>query len=152
MNKKLLVLLALFIVIASVSAVSAFDLNDIFGSDENKTVTIGGVDFNIPAGFEDTNSSDSDAGFDQVKKEGYNVTAKVYSKDSNVVIVGVTHFNSSSEINMDELNVNKTTIKGINGSMTYIDGSYFFKYLKNNDLILISTSGDKDTIGEFIIA
>lgn len=152
MNKKLLVLLALFIVIASVSAVSAFDLNDIFGSDENKTVTIGGVDFNIPAGFEDTNSSDSDAGFDQVKKEGYNVTAKVYSKDSNVVIVGVTHFNSSSEINMDELNVNKTTIKGINGSMTYIDGSYFFKYVKNNDLILISTSGDKDTIGEFIIA
>lgn len=36
MNKKILAIFALLIVVASVSAVSAFDLGDLFGSNDQK--------------------------------------------------------------------------------------------------------------------
>lgn len=51
MNKKIFTVFALLIVETSISAVSAFDLGNIFGGDE--TVTIGVIDFNIPADYKE---------------------------------------------------------------------------------------------------
>ena len=42
MNKKIFTIFALILLVASISAVSAFDLGDLFGSGKNETITIDG--------------------------------------------------------------------------------------------------------------
>ncbi|WP_405293518.1 hypothetical protein [Methanobrevibacter sp.] len=153
MNNKIFAVFILLIFAASISAVSAFDLGDLFGAGENETVTIGGFDFNIPAGYDEESSKYSDDVLKQLEKYGLNVTGKTYMKDSTGVGIFVANF-SDYELSDDEvldiMGGNATTIKNVDGLLNF-DESYAFSHVKDNCLIVI-TSTDKDVIGDFIIA
>ena len=52
MNKKAIFGISLILIaIFAIGSASAFDLGSMFGGGGNETVTIDGIDFNIPAGF-----------------------------------------------------------------------------------------------------
>ena len=149
MNKKIFTAFALLIVVTSISAVSAFDLGDIFGAGANETVTIEGIDFNIPAGFKE----DSKNTFNIIEKyidEGYDLDGKVYAKDNTEV--GIYVYNYSS-LNADDILgefSNETTINDVGGFMEYDDNDYVFVYTKDDCIVLIA-SNDPNAIGDFII-
>ncbi len=152
MNKKIFTVFALLIVVTSISAVSAFDLGGLFGIGQNETVTIEGIDFNIPAGFKEdsTNTFNIIEGFID---EGYDFDGKVYSKDNTEVGIFVYNYNSSDAGGDDFLSsfANETTINDVGGFMELEDNDYVFAYTKDNSIVLIA-SNDKDVIGDFIIA
>lgn len=69
MNKKIFTIFALILLVASISAVSAFDLGDLFGSGKNETITIDGVKFNIPAGYKENQSNTTNNRLNEIKKK-----------------------------------------------------------------------------------
>ena len=79
MNKKILAILVLLIVATSISAVSAFDLGALFGGAQNETVTLDGVDFNIPAGFLEDPTNATDEVTAPLKEQGAQITSKAYA-------------------------------------------------------------------------
>lgn len=154
MNKKILAIFVLLIFATSITAVSAFDLGSIFGSDKNETVNIGGLDFNIPDGFEEEVSSKfvKDT-VDTLKKDGINTTGKGYVKDSTAVGIFVSNYsdlNESDDVIKSKLEGNATKINGVDGFLKH-DSDYTFTYTKDKCLVLIQTN-DKDVIGNFLIA
>ena len=149
MNKKIFAVFALLIVVASISAVSAFDLGDIFGSGD-ETVTIEGIDFNIPAGYKE----DSNNTFNIIEKfidDGYDFDGKVYAKDNTEVGIYVYNYSSLDADDILGDFSNETTINDVGGFMEYDDNDYVFVYTKDNCIVLIA-SNDKNVIGDFIIA
>lgn len=152
MNKKIFTVFALLIVVTSISAVSAFDLGDLFGMGENKTVTIEGIDFNIPAGYKEdsTNTFNIIEGFID---EGYDFDGKVFTKDKTEVGIFVYKYNSSDSGNDDILSSfnNQTTINDVGGFMEFDNDDYVFVYTKDDCIVLIA-SNDQNAIGDFIIA
>ena len=85
MNKKILAILVLLIVATSISAVSAFDLGSLFGGAQNETVTIDGVDFNIPAGFQEDPTNTTEDVIAPLKEQGAQIISKAYVKDNTAV-------------------------------------------------------------------
>jgi len=69
MNKKIFTIFALILLVASISAVSAFDLGDLFGSGKNETITLDGVKFNIPAGYKEDQSNTTNNRLNEFKKK-----------------------------------------------------------------------------------
>jgi len=156
MNKKILTIFALLIVITSISAVSAFDLGDLFGSGENQTTTIDGIDFNIPAGYENHTDEIKDNVSEMFKDEIYNVTGEGYAKGSTGVMIAVLNYAdigiSDEDIAAQFLSDTPTTINGVNGSsLTDETGAYIFNYQKDGKLVVISSDSEK-TVSEFVIA
>ena len=149
MNKKIFTVLALLVVVTSISAVSAFDLGDIFGSGD-ETVTIGGIDFNIPAGYKEdsTNTFNIIEGFID---EGYDFDGKVYAKDNTQVGIYVYNYSSLDADDILGNFSNETTINDVGGFMEFDDNDYVFVYTKDKCIVLIA-SNDKNVIGDFIIA
>ncbi len=151
MNKKIFTVFALLMVIASISAVSAFDLGDIFGMGADNTVTIEGIEFNIPAGYKEDSTNPFNI-IEQLIDEGYNFDGKVFVKDNNQVGVFVYKYNNSSDSSSDDLLDmfdNETTINDVGGYIEFDDNYYIFTYTKDNCVVLIA-SNDKNVIGDFI--
>ena len=156
MNRKIIAIFALLIVATSISAVSAFDLGDIFGGEENQTATIGGVDFNIPAGYENDTQAVSNHFTKAFENEGYKVDAAGYSKGSTGVVIAVVDYSdfeiSDEDIQQDFASEgNTTTINNITGASNIDDGAYVFSYAKNYKYVLISADNEQ-TVSEFLIA
>ena len=149
MNKKILTVFALLIVVTSISAVSAFDLGDIFGSGD-ETVTIGGIDFNIPAGYKEDSTSTFNI-IEQFIDEGYDFDGKVFVKDNTQVGIYVYNYSSLDADDILGDFSNETTINDVGGFMEFDDNDYVFIYSKDKCVVLIA-SNDKDVIGDFIIA
>ena len=120
--------------------------------DENKTVTIEGVDFNIPAGYKEdsTNTFNIIEGFID---EGYDFDGKVYSKDNTQVGLFVYKYNPSDSTDNDILSsfTNQTTINDIGGFIEFEDNDYVFVYTKDDCIVLVA-SNDQNAISNFIIA
>lgn len=153
MNRKLFAICALLMVALSVSAVSAFDVGDLFGLGKDSTVEIGGVEFNIPEGFIEDTKHES---VNESAKSGsidYILNGKCFEKNSTIVSILVADYgkyNVTDKV-LSEVGDEKATINGINGYITYDGDLYVFSYEKNSDLVSISTN-DKDVIGDFLIA
>lgn len=153
MNKKILAILALLIVAASISAVSAFDLGDIFGGAKNETVTIDGVDFNIPAGFKEDSSNTLDKIMEPLKKDGAQITSKGYTKDNSAVglfVVNITNGLTNQQA-LKTMGGNKTTINNVTGYLLKDDDIYLFNFEKNDHVVVMSSTDEK-LIGDFLIA
>ena len=152
MNKKIFTVLALLIVVTSISAVSAFDLGDIFGISGDETVNIKGIDFNIPAGYKEdsTNPFNIIEGF---IKDGYDLDGKVYKKDNTEVGIFVYKYNSSDSDYDDIISnfANETTINDVGGFIEFDDKDYVFVYTQDDSIVMIA-SNDKNVIGDFIKA
>ena len=153
MNKKIIAILALLIFVAGISAVSAFDLSDIFGGGENETVTIDGIDFNVPAGFELDPTNTTDKLMEPLVKEGAQISSKAYIKDDSAVsifVVNVTNGLTNNQA-LKLMGGNKTTINNVNGYIVKDEGVTMFNFEKNNHVVVISSTDEK-LIGDFLIA
>ena len=160
MDKKFFALLGAFVVIASMSAVCALDLNDlsnvIYDSPNDENVTVSGIDFNVPDGFNEAKNEAVDSmSFDSPYVD-YNISGKklISNNGSSIAIsvsesVEFTADDSSAEIASQD--GNKTTIKGINGYEFYDDGTYGFSFAKDGKLVLI-TASEKELIDDVLIA
>lgn len=154
MNKKILAVLALLIFVASISAVSAFDLSDIFGGGQNETVTIDGVDFNIPAGFELDPTNTTDKAVEPLVKEGAQISSKGYIKDDNTAVglfvINVTN-GLTNEQALEAIGGNETTINNVTGNIKQDEDIFLFNFEKNDRIVIISAT-DENLIGDFLIA
>lgn len=154
MNKKILAILAILIVATSISAVSAFDLGSLFGaSGDNETVKIGGIDFNIPAGYIEDQTNFTNESTKALNQLGLNVSGKSYVSDTTGVEILVGNYSSNGLNDSDVLsNIegNATKIKGVDGALSH-DGDYTFGFVKDKCIVVI-TSNDKNAIGDFLIA
>lgn len=151
MNRKFLILL-IAITVFSITAVSAFELSDLLG-EENQTVQIDGIDFNIPAGFEEDASQESINEDKSSSGIDYIINGKTFIKDGTVVSIIVADY-GEYKVTDDVLSAvgeNKTTINDVDGYISYDGGFYIFNYAKNDKMIII-TSDVEDVIGDFVIA
>lgn len=161
MNKKILAILTLLVLVAGMSAVSAFDLSDIsnaiFGGsneDPGNVVNIGGIDFNIPDGFKEDTVSFENNVEDSNQYVKLNLSSKTFFNDTDSISIGV----SSSSIPANDvtelvslLGANSSSIKGIDG-YEYDDGdSYGFCYVKDNKLVILLVP-DKEVASDIIKA
>ena len=154
MNKKVIIALSLVLIaVMAIGSASAFDLGSLLGGgDENETVTIGGIDFNIPAGFtEDTNESTLDE-MNEVSGITYTTNGKLYEKDDTYVALLVADYGDYKVTDDVAKSVGgeEKTIKNVKGYLT-TDGEYtVFHYAKDDKLVVISAN-DENVIADFII-
>ena len=167
----IIAILAILTVVLAGSA-SAFDLGFLGGGDsEAQQITVGGIDFNIPAGFTenedykmDNEKSNSTTGVD------YTMSAVGYEDDSKqnaiYVLVGdYGDYNVTNEIVeyvLDDMDYEKKTINGHDGYLVQqntTDSSalmeteqpvYMFVYEENGDLVFIGAT-DESYFGDVII-
>ena len=153
----IIAILAILTVVLAGSA-SAFDLGFLGGgSSEAQQITVGGIDFNIPAGFTenedykmDNEKSNSTTGVD------YTMSALVGDYgDYNVT-------NEIVEYVLDDMDYEKKTINGHDGYLVQqntTDSSslmateqpvYMFVYEENGDLVFIGAT-DESYFGDVII-
>ena len=167
----IIAILAILTVVLAGSA-SAFDLGFLTGGDNGpQKITVGGIDFNIPAGFTeneeykmDNEQSNSTTGVD------YTMSAAGYEDDSkeNAIYVLVGDYgdynvtNQIVEYVLDGMDYEKKTINGHEGYLvqqTTSDSSslmateqpvYMFVYIENGDLVFIGAT-DESYFGDVII-
>ena len=153
MNKKIITIPALLIVATSITAVSAFDLSDIFGGDKNETVTIDGVDFNIPSDFKEDSTHTLEKVVAPLKKEGAQISSKGYVKDDDAVCLFVINVTNglTNEQALKVMGGNKTTINNVTGYLIQDEDVFMFDFEKNNRIVMISSTDEK-LIGDFLIA
>ena len=167
----IIAILAILTVVLAGSA-SAFDLGFLGGGDsEAQQITVGGIDFNIPAGFTenedhkmDNEKSNSTTGVD------YTMSAAGYEDDSKqnaiYVLVGdYGDYNVTNEIVeyvLDDMDYEKKTINGHDGYLVQQNTTessalmeteqpvYMFVYEENGDLVFIGAT-DESYFGDVII-
>ena len=157
LNKKVLVLLSLFLVVASVASVSAFNVSDLFlsGSATNNA-TVEGINFNLPDGFSEVDSSSAK---NEILNNSYldlNMSTQVFMNDKgdNIEI----SVSDSSLIKADDsiaetvsMGGNQTQINGVNGYNFDVAGYSGFTYAKDGKLVVVSAS-DKELLKDVIVA
>ena len=157
LNKKVLVLLSLFLVVASMAAVSAFNVSDLFLSGSaTKNATVEGVNFNLPDGFSEVDASSSK---NEVLNNSYldlNMSTQVFMNDKgdNIEI----SVSDSSLIKADDSIAETISMGGIKTQINGVDGYNFdvagysgFTYAKDGKLVVVSAS-DKELLNDVIIA
>lgn len=155
MNKKIILGISLVLIaVMAIGAVSAFDLGSLLGGDdaEDQTVTIDGIDFNIPAGFvEDPNEATVNE-TNEISGITYITNGKLYEKNGTFVALLVADYGKykvTDEI-AKSVGGDAKTINNVSGYLT-TDGIYkVFNYAKDDKLVVISTT-DEDVISDFII-
>ena len=159
MNKKILVILTFFVLIAGMSTACAFNFNDfsnvLFGAPKDG-VTLAGVDFAIPKGFSEVeNESVYNEKIDNPNLD-VNFSSKVYTNASgDAIILSVSALNGPADDNYTRDlagdGANKTTINGVEG-YEYADPDFYgFSYAKNGRLVVISST-DKELFKDVIVA
>lgn len=152
MNRKIYItILAVFAVVLCAGTASA-GMFDIFESGENTTVTLDGIDFNIPAGFEE------DPKFEIVNKTqsagvDFIMNGKTYTKGNDVVSLLVSDYGEHKvdlEV-IESLGGNATTVNGVDGYVG-VDGEFYtFSYPVNGKLVVLS-SNKQALFEEFVVA
>ena len=155
MKKSIFAISVILIAIIAIGSVSAFDLGSLLGGgddSQNQTVTIGGIDFNIPDGFtEVVNQSTVNETVDQGAISFTN-NGKVYQSKDDVVAILVADYGEykiTDEI-VGSVAGDAKTINNVSGYFK-TDGAYkVFSYAKDNKLVAISAT-DEAVIGDFLI-
>lgn len=155
MKKSIFAISVILIAIMAVGSVSAFDLGSILGSSDdgqNQTVTIDGIDFNVPAGFSELVNEST---VNETVEEGvitFTNNGKVFESKDDVVAILVADYGElkiTDEI-VGSVAGDAKTINNIQGYLS-TDGIYkVFSYAKDNKLVVISST-DEGVIGDFII-
>lgn len=156
MNKKIILGLSLVLIaIMAIGSVSAFDLGSLLGGDdagENQTVTIDGVDFNIPAGFTEDPNHATDNKTNEQGGITYITNGKLYENNDTIVAILVADYGEykvTDEI-AQSVGGEPKTINNVSGYLT-TDGIYsVFNYAKDDKLVVLSAT-DEDVLADFII-
>ena len=157
MKKSIFAISIILVAIVAIGSVSAFDLGSLFGgsddSSQNQTVTIAGIDFNVPAGYnEDTNQSIVNQ---TVEENGFTITnnLKAFINSNNTVVAILVAEYKEFNITDDIVGIvagDAKTINNVSGYMKTDDNNYkVFSYIKDNKLVVISTNNE-NVIGDFI--
>ena len=151
-RKRILAVALLLIAIMAIGSASAFDLDSIFGGEENETVTIDGIDFNIPEGFtEDPNHETVNETNDQGSIT-YVTNGKLYEKGNTIVTMLVADYGDFKVT--DEVAASTggdaQTINNVSGYMSQNGAFSVFNYAKNDKLVVI-TANDEDVISDFVM-
>ena len=180
MNKKLFIgLILVILAIVSLGGVYALDLglssNDSQSSDNSlnssaQTVTIDGIDFNIPAGFEEFLTNSTKQYNRTIEGIAYFSTIKNYENNNDSIAISVSK-NPSHKATQDTakgVGGDSETINGVDGYLEYhpknvtnftsgnyiftvtIPEYYTFSYVQDDKLVVITTT-DKDFLSEVII-
>ena len=178
MNKKLLALLFIAILaIVSVGGVYAFDLGSMLGDDSqdldsqnSQKITIDGIDFNIPAEFEENTLNDSVQYNETVDGIPYFSSIKSYHKGNTSLSMSVSE-NEDHEATDDTARAvggESETINGIDGYLKYyppekiefengnttivgtLSEYYIFSYAQDGKLVLVRTT-DKNIFSDVLI-
>ncbi len=150
MNKKILAILSLVILaIVCTGSVSALDLGSMLGwgdsSSDGGKITIDGVDFNIPAGFEEA----KDQAMDNETEDNSDITTitngKTFTKgDDEVISIGVATY-VGYEVNdtiAEYVGDEKLSINGVDG-YSYGSGIFDgFVYANDGKLVIITTTNE----------
>lgn len=154
MNKKIIFGLSLVLIaVMAIGSASALDFSSILGGgDGNQTVTIDGIDFNIPEGFKENKQGEAVDEMKQIGSVTYKTNGKVYEKGNDCVAILVADYGKYNVTDKIAAAVGgePKTFNGVNGYFT-TDGEYkVFNYAKNNKLVVISST-DENIIGDFLI-
>lgn len=170
MNKKLFALLIVAILaIVSIGAVNAFDLGSLLGG--GNTVTVDGVNFNVPDGFEEVVRNTTTKYNKTVDNIAYFSEIKNYKRDNDTLSLSVsknpTH--KATDDTARHYGGNSETINGVAGYLEYhpqnvtrfVSGNYIytittypyytFAYAKDDKLVVVSAS-EKEFISDAVKA
>lgn len=158
MNKKILALL-IFVVIATMSTVSAFGLNDLTNASSNNTTdttaTVDGINFKVPNGFKEVVNQTVNNMPDDNPYVDYNQSSKTFTNaKGEAIIFSVSASNIKANDSFAKTasgEGNKTTINGVNGYSFSDPGFEGFTYAKDGKLVIISTT-NKQLLNEVIVA
>lgn len=153
MNRKTILAISLLVIaVFAVGSVSALDFGSILGGEENETVTIDGIDFNIPAGFTEDPSHEV---VNETVDEGatpFISNGKLFEKDNtvvNILVADYGDFKVTDEV-ASAVGGDKTTLNNVSGYLSQQGRFYTFHYAKNNKLVVISANNE-DIIADFLI-
>ena len=162
-NRIAIIAILAILTVVLAGSVSAFDLGFLTGGDsEPQEVTVGGIDFNIPAGFtenEDYKMVDEKSNASSID---YYVSSAGFEDDTGekaiYILVGdYDEYNVTDEIIeyvLDDMDYEKKTINGHNGYLVQQTTSsssslmevevpvYMFVYEENGDLVFIGVTDD----------
>lgn len=159
MNKKILVLL-IFLAIASISTASAFELNDLFGTSSDnstgETINVSGIDFKIPNGFEELVNQSVENESDDNPYTDFTITSKTFrNATGDAILISVS---SSPTVAANDTFAkdasdggNQTTINGVEGYTFISPGFDCFTFAKDGKLAIISVT-DKQLLNDVVVA
>lgn len=152
MNRKILTIFALLMLAVSISAVSALGLDDLTGDSSPEKVTIDGVDFNIPAGFEEDPELSLNGTVNETMGIEYVTWGKTYSSNDALISLGVATYDDyevddtiPSTIGGDKLSVN-----GVDGYEYDVSPFEGFIYAKDGKLVIITVS-DANILEDIVV-
>ena len=153
MNKKAIFGISLLLIaIFAIGSASAFDLVPMLGGEGNETVTIDGIDFNIPAGFSEDPNHETVNKTNEQSGITYVTNGKLYEKGNTIVTMLVADYGKhkvTDEI-AESVGGDAKTINDVNGYLAHNGKFSVFNYAKNDKLVIISTN-DESVIGDFIM-
>ena len=156
MNKKILFALSVVVVaIVAVGTVSAFDFSDLtaslFGTPQDQTVTIDGLNFTIPGTFKENESMSDNGNVNDYYIFTVSDYEKGYSNGTSFINIYITDYNTT-ELGDELVNILNGTskdISGVKGFMYSDEYGYTYTYAKDNKVIAIQ-SDNEDLIAPVI--
>lgn len=143
--KKLTILAALAILaIVAVGSVSAFDFN-FLGGDDKQTTTVGGIEFNIPEGYE---IIDNYTIVNETQDEGddeYIVNSQYYENDDGD---SLELYTSDYQDDMEDYILkiltkgDEKTINGRKGYLSSEDGYTMFSFVDDGNFAFVTVSDE----------
>lgn len=150
-KKILIISLCVFAIILSLNVASAGFFDGLFGSDQPTNVTISGINFTIPAGYDEDTSMSK---VNEMADDGQIMNSKSYTNGEFVIGISVSSYGGDGIYwNGDELfNTTQKTIAGKEGYISHDSelDSDFFMYVDGDKGVIVSAHNE--TIIEDIIS
>lgn len=170
-NRIAIIAILAILTVVLAGSVSAFDLGFLSGGDsEPQEITVGGIDFSIPAGFNENeeykmvNEKSNTSGIDYyMSSAGFEDDSK--QKAIYILVGDYDEYNVTDEIIeyvLDDMDYEKKTINGHDGYLVQQSTSsssslmaveepiYMFVYEENGDLVFLGAT-DESYFGDVII-
>lgn len=162
-NRIAIIAILAILTVVLAGSVSAFDLGFLSGGDsEPQEITVGGIDFSIPAGFDENeeykmvNEKSNTSGIDYyMSSAGFEDDSK--QKAIYILVGDYGEYNVTDEIIeyvLDDMDYEKKTINGHDGYLVQQSTSsssslmaveepiYMFVYEENGDLVFLGATDD----------
>ena len=153
MNRKTIFGISLLLIaVFAIGSVSAIDFGSFLGGEQNQTVTIDGIDFNIPDGYKEDPNHET---VNQTNQKGivtYITNGKLYEKGNTIVSLLVADYGDYKVTDEIAASVggDTKTLNNVSGYSSQNGQLYVFDYAKNDKLVILS-SNDENAIGDFIV-
>lgn len=148
MDKKIIGIVIAIVAVIAVLAIAGGALTQ-----EDKIVTVDGVNFTVPSGFEEDLDGEEINLSDSSGAVNYVINSKAFIEDDDIVTLFVANYGEHkiNESFLSELGGNAKTINGVEGYyMVEDDDVHTFAYVKDGKLVMV-ISNDEDVIDGFVL-